>query len=1197
MSKKLNIILWLVAFFILAISILISRVKPQFIYDSLDTEEIRAEIQSIIDKADSDKNIFFNQSFSNLFTVDNLGENTAYECVLQEADSIVYWSSNKVDFDKLKTISQPGIYSLSGRIYWLWVEDSLNRKVYYLIPLKRNLEFENSFLQNTSFSNLYIPKNYLPTRTQTDLEIEITVQNQNYKFYFEILESDKILRYWEYILVLFYALSLVLLIFLLFQFLNKVEWKYYWRIFVWVLLLLLVRLVFLNPSFIPFVNDFYLFKPFDFANSFIPSLGMLVIDAVWLYVLVLYGIKIWSSVQPKFNFTQSLIAQVLGFGFFLILVYSIYGIIINSTSNFIDFDTVLLRYQDILLLLVFGILVLLFIKILLFILHHTLDISAQKFLRFTLVLYLPLLVIFLIFDWHLLIIPLFVIVSGWLISLRSNLFFSRQTIRLVLIFLGSIFVVSFVEYISSEKELANKSLRLDNYQVENNRLAEYLLNDLDSKIVSDSVLLGLLYQLPDTSEQYIYDYINIQHFTGFWSQYDEDITICGSSNVFKEPNDINSCRSFFDKKTENSAKVLSSSHFIAITDYGIDNYLGKFQFIKGEDSTLIDLYILLKPKEQQKNLGYPSFLLSQEVDKANEQQYYSFAKYKNGTLASRMGTYNYSLNNPFPKDVKRQDLVKLNGYYHLVEQQAPGVFNVISSKQQTVWDFFIILSYVFVLYAAVFYFVELLSLFAMFEFIWINSLKDKLRLSFLGLLVVTFIVVAAAVISKSTDLSEQKQKNILNEKMQSVLVELMHKLSQSEELQNLNIEYLNYLFVKFSNVFFTDINLYDLSGKLIASSRAEVFEKGLIGNRMNSTAFATMAIEKKSEFIHIEKIGKQQYLSAYIPFRNSQNNTIAYLNLPYFAKDKEIQSDVTTLVTAFLNIFVLLFLITGIFTIFITNRITLPLAIIQQKLKDFSLGRKNETIVYKSKDEIGALVAEYNRTVEELNKNIELLAQKEREGAWKEMAKQIAHEIKNPLTPMKLSLQHLKHIWKDDRPGKDEKLNDTVDLLVRQIDNLAEIATAFSDFSKMIVATQRKFNITDLIQDQVELYSKEAKIVIQTNFNNDVLVFADEQQISRVIQNLLKNAIQAALGEVESVINIEIVKNDDLILIKICDNGVGMNQDIQEHLFEPNFTTKNSGMGLGLAIVKQIVENNSGKITFETKEGKGTCFSLFLPKA
>jgi len=292
---------------------------------------------------------------------------------------------------------------------------------------------------------------------------------------------------------------------------------------------------------------------------------------------------------------------------------------------------------------------------------------------------------------------------------------------------------------------------------------------------------------------------------------------------------------------------------------------------------------------------------------------------------------------------------------------------------------------------------------------------------------------------------------------------------------------------------------------------------------------------------------------------------------------------------------VLLFLITGIFTIFITNRITLPLAIIQQKLKDFSLAKKNETIVYKSKDEIGALVTEYNRTVEELNKNMELLAQKEREGAWKEMAKQIAHEIKNPLTPMKLSLQHLKHIWKDDREDKDQKLNDTIDIVVRQIDSLAEIATAFSDFSKMIVASQNSFNVLNLIQDQVELHSNEAEIIVQTEIKEDILVFADEQQISRVFQNILTNAIQAVPEKRDAKINIELSHKDSLILIKICDNGIGMTKEIQEHLFEPNFTTKSSGMGLGLAIVKQIVVNNSGQISFETKEGEGTCFSLLLP--
>lgn len=363
---------------------------------------------------------------------------------------------------------------------------------------------------------------------------------------------------------------------------------------------------------------------------------------------------------------------------------------------------------------------------------------------------------------------------------------------------------------------------------------------------------------------------------------------------------------------------------------------------------------------------------------------------------------------------------------------------------------------------------------------------------------------------------------------------------------------------------------------------------------MNSDAFVNLSQKNKYRFIHNERLGKQKYLSAYVSFENKKNKPIAYLNLPYFAKDKEMKSDITTLVSAFLNIFVFLFLITGLFTVFISNRITLPLVVIQQKLKAFSVGRKNETIEYNSNDEIGALVEQYNKTVLELNRSIELLAQKEREGAWKEMAKQIAHEIKNPLTPMKLSIQHLKYIWNDNHPDKDEKLNNTVDLIVKQIDNLAEIASAFSDFSKMTTAQQSSFNMLNLIQEQTYLYEKEAQINLDYSTEDDLHVYADETQIGRVIQNLLSNAIQAIPEDRNPEIKINLSLKENRVLVQICDNGKGMSSEIQERLFEPNFTTKNSGMGLGLAIVKQIIENNDGEISFETRLDEGTCFEFSL---
>jgi len=1181
MSKKRNYILWLITIFILILSWSLSLIEPQFIHNSINTKQLSRDIQLIIEKVEQRET--------------NLNQISGLEYVVENKDSVIFWSTNKIDFRKLRAISKVGIYTLSNRICLVWKVKKDKNNYTYLIPLKKDFEFENKYLQNTAFAQVYFPKNYIPTNEKTDFVVPLTVNKEGLNIYFRRINVDKLSTFWMYFLFGLFLFSIIGILILSFKTITNSSLNLVSKIGIWVSLMIVVAFILDNQ--LPFIEHFYLFQPYDFANRYINSLGMLILNSVWLYTFAFYILQLWSKEKPRFSFSKSVILQTIAFVFFLGIIFLIKDIIINSTSNFVDFDNVVLHYQDILLLLIFGVLVLTYVKVLLFILSYTEALNPKTFFRYILILYLPLTVLLMLFDWHLLIITSFVVFSSLLISLKASPYFSKQTVRLVLIFFGSIFVISFVEYISSEKELQNSSLRLENYQTANNRLAEYLLSELDNKLLQDSVLLGLIYRLPET-EQKIYDYIQMQYFTGFWSeQRSSDITICASNNLLKdEANDIENCKLFFNRKKGGESRKVDNSHFVVINDYGVDYYLGEFNFIKEVDSSLIDLYIMLQPKEEHKNLGYPTILLSKEVDNKYEQSYYSFAKYIGGQLITHRGKFNYSLEYDFPKKMDNQLLVNKNGYYHLIEKQSEDVYNIISAKQQNIWIFFIILSYVFVLYVGVFYFLELLNFLIHSELSFQNKLKDKLRLSFLGLLIVTFVIIAWAIISKSTELSEQKQKNVLGEKMQSVLVELNHKLSQGDNLDDFSVDYLNYLLIKFSNVFFTDINLYNLSGKLVATSRPEVFEKGLIGDRMNPIAFKNVSDLKKSSFIHREHIGTQAYLSAYVPFKNSKNELVAYLNLPYFAKDKEIKSDVTTLVSSFLNIFVFLFLVTGLFTVFISNRITLPLVVIQQKLKAFSVGRKNETIEYNSKDEIGSLVAEYNRTVVELNKNIELLAQKEREGAWKEMAKQIAHEIKNPLTPMKLSIQHLKYVWKDNHPDKEEKLNNTIDLIVKQIDNLAEIASAFSDFSKMTVAQQSSFNLVDLIRDQIYLYNNEVSIELVYSKEQNYLAFADEKQISRVFQNLLSNAIQAVPQEREVKIQIKISQEEDFIFTQICDNGKGMDTETRKRLFEPNFTTKNSGMGLGLAIVKQIVENNSGNITFETREGEGTCFSLELPK-
>jgi nitrogen fixation/metabolism regulation signal transduction histidine kinase len=234
--------------------------------------------------------------------------------------------------------------------------------------------------------------------------------------------------------------------------------------------------------------------------------------------------------------------------------------------------------------------------------------------------------------------------------------------------------------------------------------------------------------------------------------------------------------------------------------------------------------------------------------------------------------------------------------------------------------------------------------------------------------------------------------------------------------------------------------------------------------------------------------------------------------------------------------------------------------------------------------------------VDELTRSAELLARSERESAWREMAKQVAHEIKNPLTPMKLNVQHLERAWKDN-PGEWEKnLKKITTTLVEQIDELSAIATEFSNFAQMPKANNVKLELKERISDVVGLFSKTAGIQFKTIFTDqETIIFADKEQISRVFINLIKNAIQAVPDGRKGRVDIRLETADGFAVVKVNDNGAGIPEELGDKLFQPNFTTRSGGMGMGLAIVKSIIENANGEISYETIMGKGTTFIVKLP--
>jgi nitrogen fixation/metabolism regulation signal transduction histidine kinase len=351
------------------------------------------------------------------------------------------------------------------------------------------------------------------------------------------------------------------------------------------------------------------------------------------------------------------------------------------------------------------------------------------------------------------------------------------------------------------------------------------------------------------------------------------------------------------------------------------------------------------------------------------------------------------------------------------------------------------------------------------------------------------------------------------------------------------------------------------------------------------------------KYFQPEKIGTLSYLSAYEPIINNNSEYLGYLNLPYFTREDDLKQGISTFIVAFINLYLILFLASVIIAVFLSNKITQPLSLIREKLRGIQLGKKNEHINYQAEDEIGALVREYNHKVDDLMESAELLARSERESAWREMAKQIAHEIKNPLTPMKLNIQYLQKAKEEGKEHYDDFFNRVTKNLIEQIDTLSGIATEFSNFAQIPKARNEIFNLIEVVQNICSLFepNQNLSITLDVNHLSEIKVFIDKEQFSRALLNLVKNAIQAIPADQKGELKISVLKVGHSAVIQISDNGTGISKEAQENLFQPNFTTKTSGMGLGLSIVKNIIENFSGKIWYTTKINQGTTFFVEIP--
>ena len=360
--------------------------------------------------------------------------------------------------------------------------------------------------------------------------------------------------------------------------------------------------------------------------------------------------------------------------------------------------------------------------------------------------------------------------------------------------------------------------------------------------------------------------------------------------------------------------------------------------------------------------------------------------------------------------------------------------------------------------------------------------------------------------------------------------------------------------------------------------------------------FANMLVtneEGKFTSENLTDVGKFQ--ASYSVLKNDAGEKYAILFFPYFQDVSFAESELNVFLSTLYQIYFIMLVVAIVLAYFISRFVTRSIETIRVKIGQTGLLKKNEKIyLNNATKEIDSLVNSYNKMIDDLEDSAERLAKTEREQAWQEMAKQVAHEIKNPLTPMRLTVQSFQKNSGFKSEDEKLKLNDFCEILIEQIDTMSNVATSFSDFATLPKTQLEKTDIVEATKKVVEIFEQN-NITLETS-NENIFVKLDKEQWIRVMTNLIKNSIQSIPHDRESNIQVKIIESTKKVKIIVSDNGLGVSNKNREKIFEPKFTTKSDGMGLGLGIVRSIINSHRGKISYKSKNNKGTDFTISLPK-
>lgn len=747
-------------------------------------------------------------------------------------------------------------------------------------------------------------------------------------------------------------------------------------------------------------------------------------------------------------------------------------------------------------------------------------------------------------------------------------------------------------YLGKNKAEKRTSLALE-WANKQDYVAEQSLARVYKSTRSDVVLKKMM-QNSESQDVDVKNYLQKMYFNGWLNQYDLECTICGSSKNFNETNQLPNCEAYFSQMVSASGKAISDTNYYFINSLdGTITYYDAIEY-RLPDNSVTKLYIELHSKASTLTFGYPSFLL--ENSELNEfPERYSLAKYKNGVLISKRGRCPYPQKLVFQCDDEFQTFNDASHHViHLAYKINDQYTVLVSNRTYQFKNYLMWFPYIFLyFFLLMLFFLRVGGLAPAFA---TRSLSVQIRRSLIGLLLGSFFFVAVCGALFIKSYNARQQRNFLEEKVSSAAKEFSTQYKDFAYIPVNDYQYIQNKLVALANVYSSDVNLYDTNGDLVASSRPEVFHFRLLNEKMATQAYYQLIEQNRSVYTQNETLGNLQFASSYVSIVNGQNAVLGYLNLPNFSNEEDFKQQFVGLIVSLLNIFVILLLLATILSMFIAKRISEPMVVLQNKMTSVAVGGENEKISLDAPDELAGVIQNYNEMIDKLGVSAEKLAKVEREMAWREMARQIAHEIKNPLTPMKLSLQLLNRSWDEKDEKFESRLKSISKTIIEQIDTLADTATSFSDFAKLSEVKFERVNLNELLQNCILLFEQEGACSIEPEFvEEQVIARADKEKTMRLFNNLLKNAIQSVPSGKTPQIKVILRMESGSALVSIKDNGRGIDDEVKKHIFDLHFTTKSTGSGLGLAICKNIVEGCGGDIWFETTLGEGTTFFVKLP--